>query len=168
MKLNLIYILCFFCNISLGLELIVPIKELSKYSPVKKHYPISKDNNFDPLRIDLIRAHEKEYGIDQEANYLITIKNALKEKSIEGIVFGRGGFDGKVLIGGHVFSPADELLFVNKEGEVMSISPERSVILLSIKKDRGVFLVSGKNMNPTKGEREGVEFEIHWEEFFKL
>lgn len=168
MKKSIIYILCLISKSLLAVELIIPIESLSQYFPTKKTCPISRNNDFDPLRIDLIRAQEKETITDQEASYLNTIKNALKDKCIEGVAFGRGGFDGKILIGGHVFSPADELLFVNKEGELLSISPERSVILLNIKKDRGVFLVSGKNKDRSKGQKEGVEFEIFWEEFFKL
>lgn len=168
MRIYLISLIFLISKAVLALEFIVPLAEIGNYFPYRKTQDLLKDICFDPFRIDLIKAHEKERITSEEAGFLNTIKRELKEKGIEGIVFGRGGFESKVLIGGQVFSPADELIFMNEKGEWNPICSENSVVLLSIKKEKGVFLVFEKTTKQTKGENPCFELEIPWEDFFKF
>lgn len=146
-----------------ALKLVIPVEELSNYFPEKKCQIKWDDSSLDPLRIDFTRIKEKDVISEDEKSCINTIKGCLREKGIEGIVFGRGALDSKVLIGGHVFSPADELGFVGEQGEWAPIYPGRSAILLEVTKEKGVFLVSGQDT--TRSEN---KFEIFWEDFFKF
>lgn len=168
MKLYLIGLFFLISHFAWAVELIVPIEELAKYFPNRKCHLAWHEGAFDPLRLDHMRDQVKETISDEEIGYLNTIKTSLKEKGIEGIVFGRGGFDSKILIAGHVFSPADEVQFVNDQGKWMPICEARSVILLSIEKEKGIFLVLGKNLDRERSKKEGIKFEIIWEDFFKF
>lgn len=154
----------------LALDLVVPMEELSSYLPSTKCHLKWEDGGFDPLRIDFNRTKGKEVMSEEEKGCINTIKNVLREKKIEGIVFGRGALDSRVLIGDHVFSPADELGFVNDQGEWAPIYPGRSVILLEVTKEKGIFLVSGKDTRLGKYTASGTEnkFEIIWEDFFQF
>lgn len=147
----------------LALDLAVPIQELPNYFPERKCSIKWEDSALDPLRINFTRTKDKDIVSDEEKGCINTIKNTLIEKGIEGIVFGRGALDSKLLIGGHVFSPADELGFVSNQGEWAPVYSGRSAILLEVTKEKGVFLVSGQDI--TRAES---KFEIIWEEFFRF
>ncbi|PWU06486.1 MAG: hypothetical protein C5B43_01695 [Verrucomicrobia bacterium] len=102
MRIYLIGLIFLITKIGLALEFIVPLAEIGNFFPYRKNLDLLKDVYFDPFRIDLIKVNGKENIDSQEAGFAKTITQKLKEKGIEGIVFGRGGFDGKVLIGGQV------------------------------------------------------------------
>lgn len=168
MKRYFLAILLVLPYIASAIELVVPLAELRHYFANCKSHLTWDDSGFDPLKIDVIRTQVKDTLSEDDKGYLNAIKSFIKEKGITGIVFGRGGLEGKVLIGDHVFSPADELRFVNERGEWTSINKERTVILLAITQEKGIFLVSGKNTSQENGDREGVKFEMIWEDFFKF
>lgn len=163
----LLAILIFLPHMASAIELMIPVEELRSYFANCKSHLTWDDSGFDPLKIDVIRTQVKDTMSEEDKGYLNAIKSFIKERGITGIVFGRGGLEGKILIGDHVFSPADELKFINELGEWTSINKERAVILLTITQEKGIFLVSGKKTSQEQADSEGVKFEMVWDEFFK-
>lgn len=145
--------------LALDFNLMVPLEELAYFLPDTRSCLKWEDDLSDPLKIDFTRVKEKNFINEEEKGYINIIKNTLKEKKIVGLVFGRGGIDSKVLIGNEVFSAADEVGFVNDQGKWEPICSGRSVILLEIGKEKGRFLISGK-------DEASNEFEVIWEDFF--
>ncbi|OAI50696.1 hypothetical protein AYO37_00835 [Opitutia bacterium SCGC AG-212-L18] len=146
---------------AVDLDLVVPLEELSNYLPDRKRHLEWENDDPDPLRIDFNRSKEKGFISEEEKGCINTLKNVLRERGISGIVFGRGAVSSKILIGGYVFSPADELGFANDQGDWTPVCPGRVVILLEVTKGKGVFLISGKDESENK-------FEIVWEDFLRF
>ena len=166
MKLRHLTLFFLLINVVQGQELIVPLDRLHDYLPGRKTHLTVDGASFDPLRMDLVRTKEKKGLSAEDQGHINAIKMALETRGIEGIVLGRGSLESKVLIDGHVFSTADEIQFANDKGELIPIHEGRSVLLLEINQDKGVFLVSGKDTD-LKSVENGIQFEMVWEDFFK-
>lgn len=147
-------------------ELSIDAGELIKYFPECKHSIQWEGASFDPLRIEYTSSKEKKTISTEDQSLINAIKGALELKGIEGIVFGRGSLSSKLLIGGHIFSTADEIQFVDDNGNWEPIYGGHSVILLEINEKKGVFLISGQNIDGSIPEN-GIQFEWIWEEFFQ-
>lgn len=147
-------------------DLSIEAQELFKYLPQSKQQLEWEGSSFDPLRIEFTTPKEKKTLSSEEQGHINAIKAEIQNRGIRGIVYGRGASESKLLLGGHVFSTADEIQFVDNQGDWHPIHEGRSVILLEIGEGKGVFLVSGKGSDIV-GPEEGVPFEVVWEDFFK-
>lgn len=165
MKSPLIFLFLILHPAAFAQTLLVSVEELEKHLPSAKTRLHWESSAFDPLRTEFSKPIEKLHMSSEDQTHINAIKSSLEARGLDGVVFGRGAMDSKILIDDHVFSTADEIGFVNALGEWSPVYPGRSVILLEIQKDKGVFLVSARSESH---QENGTQFEWPWPEFFKF
>ncbi|MCA9357573.1 hypothetical protein KC872_05155 [Candidatus Kaiserbacteria bacterium] len=159
--INSVFILFIF-NLSQATEILDP-KRLELYLPTCKSPQTWSGSHVDPLKSGISLNFEKKPRLQQDQVQINALKERIRSRGLQGLVLGRGPISSKVLIDGQIFSAADEIQFIDTSGVEQAIDPEKTVILLEITSEKGVFYASYNNQ-----ASDGVQFDIEWETFFKV